>query len=353
MSGFIAAGGEAPQDWTAIAGWLQTQGLQLERGSMRQFASGLANLNFLITVNGRRAVLRRPPAGTLPPGAYDLERQHRVMSRLGPHFAHTPSALAYCTDTTVIGVPFLVIEFRDGLAISRTLPASLQGVPGVGGRLSQLMVESMADLHAIDPVQAGLADLGKPQGFCARQVQGWHKRATLVMQGEQMARVQAVTDWLSTHLPAERPARIVHLDYKLDNVLIDPATLRIGGVVDWEMATLGDPLFDLALMLLVWGQPGDHDFYQRNTCMPSDAADWWTRRQALHAYLQRSGHTLSEDELRFYWLLALLRNMVACAQLVALYRREAMPNASTLDLAQLVEQGLLHMQRLLDEPLDW
>lgn len=353
MSEFIAAERQAAQDWRAIAHWLQQQGLEMEPGSVRQFASGLANLNFLLTLNGRPAVLRRPPGGTLPPGAYDLERQHRVMSRLGAHFRYTPAVLAYCTDASVIGVPFLVIEFREGVAISRTLPAAFLGVPQAGARLSALMVNSLAELHAISPAEAGLEDLGKPQGFCLRQVQGWQKRASLVMEGEQLRSVQAITHWLAAHLPQERPACILHLDYKLDNVLVNPATLTIGGVVDWEMATLGDPMFDLALMLVVWGDPGDPAVYSRNACTPTDASGWWTRRQALQAYLDRRGTGLTEDELRFYWLLALLRNYVACAQLVALYKREAMPNASTLDLAALVDSGIAHTRRLLDEPLDW
>jgi aminoglycoside phosphotransferase (APT) family kinase protein len=359
MSEFITVERQAPQDWPAITHWLHQQGLELEPGSVRQFASGLANLNFLLTVNGKRAVLRRPPSGPLPPGAYDLARQHRVMSRLGAHFRYTPAALAYCTDASVIGVPFLLIEFREGVAISRTLPVAFQGVPEVGARLSALMVNSLAELHAVSPTAAGLEDLGKPQGFNARQVQAWLKRASLVMQGEPLRSVQAITQWLAAHLPPERPACILHLDYKLDNVLVhltpnkNPATLAIGGVVDWEMATLGDPMFDLALMLVVWGDPGDTAVYQRNACTPTDAPGWWTRRQALQAYLARTGLSLTEDELRFYWLLALLRNVVACAQLVALYQREAMPNASTLDLATLVEEGIAHAHKLLDKPLDW
>jgi aminoglycoside phosphotransferase (APT) family kinase protein len=353
MNGFLACEREAVQDWPAVASWLRTQGLALDTTRVRQFASGVANLNYLVSVNGQRAVLRRPPAGPLPPGAYDLTRQHRVMSRLPPHFPYTPRALAYCTDTGVIGVPFLVVEYREGVAIGKALPDSMRGIPDVGDALSRLMVESLAELHAIDPAAAGLADLGRPEGFNERQVHGWRKRAALVMEGDALQAVHEITDWLLAHLPAERPARILHLDYKLDNVLVDPATLTIAGVVDWEMATLGDPMFDLALMLVVWGQPGDSDHRRRNSCAPSDAPGWWTRRQALAAYLARSGQTLGEADLKFFWLLAELRNCVACAQLVALYRREHLPNASSLDLADVVATGLAYMRRLIHEPLDW
>lgn len=353
MSDFIAPAQEAAQDWEAIAHWLDGQGLKLDRGSVRQFATGAANLNYLIRVNGQRAVLRRPPAGPLPPGAYDLGRQYRVMTRLPAHFPGTPRALAYCSDTGVIGVPFIVIEHREGVAIGRELPPALRGVPDVGARLSQLMVESLAELHAIDPAAAGLADLGKPEGFNARQVQGWRQRAARVMSDDALAAVHEITDWLAAHVPPARPARIVHLDYKLDNVLVDPATLSIGAVVDWEMCTLGDPMFDLALMLAVWGQPGDTGTYESNNAMPSDAPGWWTRREVLAAYLERTGFTLTEDALKFFWLLAELRNCVACAQLLALYQRENMPNATPLDLAEVVSGGLAHMRRLTHEPLDW
>lgn len=350
---FIAPGREAPQDWEAVGRWLQAQGLALDRTGIRQFASGVANLNYLVSVDGRRSVLRRPPNGPAPPGAYDLERQYRVLSKLEPHFRHTPKAIAYCADAGVIGVPFLISEFRDGIAISRELPAALQDMPGIGERLSRLMVDSIGELHRIRPEHAGLDGLGRPEGFCARQVRGWRKRASLVLDAAQMDLVDAIAGWLAGHVPADRPASLLHLDYKLDNVLVAPSTLQIAGIVDWEMATLGDPLYDLVVMLVTWGQPDDHPVYLSMCCMPCEAPGWWTRRQALHAYLQRAGMTMTEADLKFYWLLALLRSFVAGAQLLALYRRESMPNASTANLAAVVAEGLAHTRRLVDEPLDW
>lgn len=353
MVTLIARDSEAVQDWPAIASWLQARGLDLALDSVRQFASGIANLNYLVTVNGQRAVLRMPPAGPVAPGAYDIERQYKVLSRLAGTFRYTPKALAYCPDTAVIGVPFLLMEFCDGLAISRTLPAEIANVPNIGAHLSELLVTSLAELHAISPSEVGLADLGRPDGFWERQVRGWHKRASLVLAGEEMRQAQAIIDWLAAHMPAARPASILHQDYKLDNVLINPVTLSIAGVIDWEMATLGDPLFDVALMLFASGEAGDEGIYRDFRAGPAEAPGWWSRRQTLDAYLAHTRTTLTEQDLKFYWLFALLRNSIASAQLVALYRRQAMPNASDRNLVELCAQGLARATYLTHEPLDW
>ena len=351
---FIDADKQAPQDWDAVARYLATQGRTLDRDAeIRQFASGVANMNYLISVDGRQAVFRRPPNADAPPGAYDFARQFKIQSRLGKALPLTPLGLAYCADTSVIGVPFLVSEFRRGVAISRALPEALVGTHDIGGKLSALLIGAMAQLHALDPAAAGLADLGKAEGFIGRQIQGWHRRAGRVLAGEQMRQMDVLHAWLVEHQPAEVPGTLVHLDLKLDNVLIDPETLTVQAIVDWEMATIGDPFYDLMLTLLVWGEPTDPPVYARQSCMPSDAPGWWTRRHALEAYQRETGRTLPERHLKFHWLLAMFRNIGAQAQLVALYAHEAMPNASTVDFASVFASTLDHAVKLTAAPLDW
>lgn len=351
---FIDADKQAPQEWDAISRYLATRGKTLDRDAgIRQFASGVANMNYLISVDGSPAVFRRPPNTDAPPGAYDFARQFKIQSRLGKLLALTPLGLAYCADTSVIGVPFLVSEFRKGIAISHELPEELIATHDVGGRLSALLVGAMAQLHGVDPAAAGLADLGKAEGFIGRQIQGWHKRAGRVLAGEQMRQMDVLKVWLVDHQPAEVPGTLVHLDLKLDNVLVDPETLTVQAIVDWEMATIGNPFYDLMLTLLVWGEPTDPPVYARQSCMPSDAPGWWTRRHALAAYQRETGRVLPERDLKFYWLLAMFRNIGAQAQLVALYEREAMPNASTVDFASVFASTLDHAVKLTTAPLDW
>ena len=351
---FIDKSLEAPQDWDAIGRYLHGQGMRLDREvEVRQFASGIANLNYLLSVDGKMAVFRRPPSGDLPPGAYDLARQHKVMSRLGRLLPTTPLSLAYCEDPSVIGVPFLISEFRKGIAISRELPERLRSIENIGGRLSKLMVEALTQLHRISPEEAGLSDLGRPEGFILRQVHGWHTRASRVMSEAQMKKVDALRDWLLANPPADCPGSLIHLDFKLDNVLIDPETLTVQAIVDWEIATIGDPLYDLVMMLIAWGEPDDIPVYARLCCSPCTAPGWWSRRRVLEAYLREMGKNISERDLKFYWLLALFRTFVAMAQLEALYARESMPNASTVDLLTLIDTTLDHSLALTSRALDW
>ncbi len=351
---FIDKDKAAPQDWDAIERFLKDQGLRLDREvEIRQFASGIANLNYLISVDGKPAVFRRPPNNDAPPGAYDFARQHKILSRLGKLLPTTPLGLAYCDDLSVIGVPFLISEFRKGIAIGLELPDRLSRVDDIGGKLSSLIVNALAQLHRISPEEAGLSDLGKAEGFIGRQVHGWHKRASRVLSADQMKKVEVLYAWLAAHQPAERAATLVHLDFKLDNVLVDPETLTVQGIVDWEMATIGDPFYDLMLMLLVWGEPGDPPVYVHQCCMPRRAPGWWTRRQALEAYEKAMGVRLREQDVKFYWLLAMFRNIGALGQLIVLYEREAMPNRSTIDMPVVLAAMLDHAAALTTGDLDW
>jgi aminoglycoside phosphotransferase (APT) family kinase protein len=351
---FIEPGREAAQQWDAVERYLRGLGMRLDRDvPIRQFASGVANLNYLISIDGKPAVFRRPPNNDAPPGAYDFARQHKILSRLGARLPTTPKSLAYCDDAAVIGVPFLISEFRRGITIGRDLPDSLAGVENIGGRLSAMIIGAMAQLHSIAPEEAGLGDLGRAEGFVARQIKGWRNRAARVMSAEQMRKIDTLRDALVALQPAERAGCLVHLDFKLENVLVDPATLAVQGIVDWEMATIGDPFYDLMLMLLVWGEPDDIPVYAGQSGMPRQAPGWWKRREALAAYQQTTGTALSERELKFYWLLALFRNIGAVAQLIALYEREAMANANHLDMPETVAAMLDHAVALIDRPLDW
>jgi aminoglycoside phosphotransferase (APT) family kinase protein len=354
VTAFIDKSLEAPQDWDAIERYLKGQGIRLDREvEIRQFASGIANLNYLLSVDGKLAVFRRPPSGDLPPGAYDFARQHKVMSRLGRLLPTTPLSLAYCEDPRVIGVPFLISEFRRGIAISRELPERLRSVENIGGILGKRMVEALVQLHRISPEEAGLSDLGRTEGFILRQVRGWHRRAFRVMSEEQMKKVDALRDWLVANLPGDCPGSLIHLDFKLDNVLIDPETLTVQAIVDWEMATIGDPLYDLVMVLIPWGEPDDIPVYARLCCSPCTAPGWWSRRRAFEVYLREMGRNISDRDLKFYWLLALFRTFVAHAQLHALYARESMPNASTVDRPTLINTTLEHSLELTSRALDW
>lgn len=351
---FVDLSQETTQDWDAVDLFLRRHGMKIDRDiSIRQFASGVANLNYLISIDGKPAVFRRPPNDDAPPGAYDFVRQHKILARLGRCLPTTPKSLAYCDDVSVIGVPFLISEFRTGITIGRELPDELAGVENVGGQLSAMIVGAMAQLHRISPSEAGLSDLGRAEGFISRQIKGWRNRASRVMSVEQLRKFDAIREALIALQPADRPGTLVHLDFKLENVLVDPLTLTVQGIIDWEMATIGDPFYDLMLMLLVWGEPDDIPVYARQCCMPCKAPGWWSRRQALDAYQRATDTRVSEADTKFYWILAMFRNVGALAQLVVLYEKETMSNANQLDMAVSLETMLDHAVKLIGTPLDW
>lgn len=360
---FVDRARRAPQDWQAVVAYLENTGLHVDRhAEIRQFAAGSANLNYQLTlVGGRKVVLRRPPDGPLPPGAHDVAREYKIYSRLGRRLPQVPLGLAFCNDSSVIGVPFIVFEFREGLSIGRELPRQLAPIAEIGDKLSRLIVESLAALHKVDPKEADLLDLGKGEGFIARQVRGWHQRARMVLADDAMRKVARLHDWLASNVPARQPIALVHHDYKLDNMLIDPDTLSINGVIDWEMATIGNPVFDLALTLTCWGGQHEAHPYAGVCRMPCEAPGWWTWRKVLETYLERSGLDLTEDELKFYWMLALLRTVVVYAQLQVLYARETgMQDKLTPGfcipadrLPSVVSSVLDHAVDLVGTQLDW
>ena len=182
-TGLRSAADSVPLDWNAVRTYLAGHGLRLDSDPPpRQFAGGLANLNYLIHLDGKPAVLRRPPMGDLPPGAYDMAREFRILSRLPDALPFIARGLHLCDDPTVIGQRFQIIEYRAGLVIREHLPPELAHRPDVGARLSQVLLETIAAIHAVDTKAVGLDDLGRPEGFIARGVAGWRKRGLAAME---------------------------------------------------------------------------------------------------------------------------------------------------------------------------
>lgn len=307
-------------DWGAVAAHLAGHGLRLDPAfTPRQFAGGLANLNFLLRIDDAWAVLRRPPDGPLPPGAHDMAREHRILSTLWRALPLAPRSLHLCTDAGIAGAPFQLLEFRQGIAVRGDSLSPLPATRETGAALSALLVETLAAIHAVDPAAVGLADLGRPAGFFARTAAGWIGRAERVAPGGLSPAARALADWLAAAevRDAERPT-LLHNDFKLDNVLIDPATRAPVAVVDWDMGTRGDPLFDLATLLSYWTEPGDPASMHELAQMPTAHAGFLTRAEAADAYARATGRDLSG--LKPYRVLTMLKLGVVFHQLHALHR---------------------------------
>jgi aminoglycoside phosphotransferase (APT) family kinase protein len=297
---------------------LSLPGLDLSRTfEVQQFPDGHSNLTYLVRYGGAELVLRRPPFGPVPPTAHDMTREYRWLDALSPVFPLAPRPYHLCTDPSVIGATFYVMERRHGIVVRSVEPVGLANRPDMRRGVSEALVDAMADLHAID-VSGGLSSLGKPSGFVERQVRGWTERWNKAKMAE-LPEMEMLAKWLAERLPRDpdRPT-VVHGDFKLDNVMLDPSNLRrLVAVFDWEMCALGDPLIDVGILLAYWtrNEPPDPDTLLSVTDRPG----WFTRDQIVEHYGVRSGRDLSG--IRFYEIFALFKIAVVIQQIFSRFAR--------------------------------
>lgn len=300
-------------DWRALAGYLAAQGLRADLSrAPRQFAGGLGNWNFLIEIDGRPFVLRRPPSGPLPAGANDMAREYRILSRLHPHFPVAPCSPLFCADPGVIGAPFLLIEYREGVVVRAEVPAELASRLDPQAFTSRA-VDVLARLHALDPAAVGLQDLGRPEGMVARQARNWTLRAQGAFDDRVPRALLDVAQWLAGPAPQAQRVSILHSDFKFDNLIVSPDSADIVALIDWDMGTLGDPLLDLAILLSYWAEPDDPPAMRALRQMPTAARGFPRRADVLAMYASRSG--IDVDTFKYYRVLALFKLCVVFQQI--------------------------------------
>lgn len=308
----------AAQAWDKLAAYLAGKSMAFAPNPPpQQFSGGFGNLNFLLEVDGKPVVLRRPPAGPLPPGGNDMGREHRVLSRLSRKFPLAPKAILFEPSDEVLGAPFFMMEYRPGLVVRGRLPDPLIGR---GAEVSRMLVETLAAFHRVRPEDVELGDLGRPAGFLERAVEGWIKRADVATDGTPPAIVATLAAWLRANKVPDPEPTLLHNDFKLDNVILDARDpVRPVAVLDWDQCTRGDPLFDLATFLSYWIEPSDppelHEFGQ----MPTAQAGFPTRRELVATYAQLSGRDTSN--FLFHRVLCNFKLAVVLLQLYARYRR--------------------------------
>lgn len=256
--------------------------------TLEQFSGGHSNLTYLLHAGEMEYVLRRAPLGPVAPKAHDMAREFRVLDAVHPHFPPAPRVHLLCEDPGVIGAVFYLMERRRGIILRSASPAEYARDSEWGARASVAFVDCLAALHTIDIQGHGLIGLGKPEGYLERQVGGWSERWRRA-RTEEIPAMDDVMRYLADCLPASGPPALVHNDYKLDNIMLDPADPgRISAVLDWEMATVGDPLSDVGLTLCYWLQAGQ----QPIGSMPA-AGGWFTREQIIHRYEDMTSRDLS------------------------------------------------------------
>lgn len=320
---FRGAAESVPIDRARLAAYLAGVGLPLDPNEpVRQFGTGLANINYRLAAGGRRLVLRRPPDGDLPPGAHDMAREHRILSRLWRVHPLAPESVHLCEDRSVIGVPFQLIDYRPGLVIKGDDRTHFEGKPEVARAMSDTLVATLISVHRVDCAAIGLDTLGKPEGFIARALKGWTGRGARLDVAPETARLLGeVSAWLERQPVQPRAPVLLHSDFKLDNMIVHPQTLAPVAIVDWDMGTRGDPLFDLATMLSYWTEPRDPPCMHALRQMPTAAPGFATRNEIVAAYARETGIDVSDwPALR---VLAMLKLAVVLLQLFALYQRGA------------------------------
>ena len=286
---------------------------------LRQFGGGHANLTYLVSFGDSEYVVRRPPLGPVAPSSHDMKREHRVLATLPDIFPLAPRSHLYCGDASIIGAEFHVMERRHGIVIRSDLPEEFKGKPALARRIGEMIVDTLAALHTADPAEAKLGDLGHPEGYVRRQLDGWIKRWHAA-KDKDLATVDETIAWLSKRVPSPQRASLLHNDFKLDNMIVsadDPA--RAVAVLDWDMCTRGDPLMDLGYMLNYWSEAGDSIPWRNAAFMPTWYPGFPTRGEAVQRYARKTGFTL--DDIRWYHVFGVFKLTGVIQQIYIRYLR--------------------------------
>ncbi len=289
--------------------------------SIERLQGGASNLTYLLRAGDSELILRTPPHGTKAKSAHDMGREHRVLSHLYPVFPYCPKPLHYCADAGIIGAPFFVMEKLEGVILRRDLPEGMPLGPRDARALCENLLDVHVELHRVDYAAAGLHGYGKPDGYGERQVSGWCRRY-VAARTEDVPDNAELMDWLTANLPeSQGPASVIHNDYKFDNVVLTqrPEGWRITGVLDWEMATIGDPMMDLGCSLAYWVQADDPAPMQSVRMMPTHLPGMMTRKEIIDYYCAHTA--LAPESFDFYYVFGLFRLAVIAQQIYFRFAR--------------------------------
>jgi aminoglycoside phosphotransferase (APT) family kinase protein len=286
-------------DLARLADWLRAQHLPWQPLSQQQFPRGHSNLTYLVRAGDQELVLRRPPFGSTVKSAHDMGREGRILQKLHPVFPLAPRVVALCDDTSVLGAPFYLMAPIRGAILRGAQPKDPIS-PEQMAALCRSFVQTLAALHGVNWKAAGLE--GKPEGFARRQVDGWTKRWNDA-KSEEVPAADEIARWLAERVPAQTAAAFIHNDYKFDNLVLAPDDpTRIVGVLDWEMATAGDPLMDLGTALGYWVEETDPEPLKAFAFGPTFQPGAFTRKQVIEEYARLTGRDVSHVD--FYTVLA-------------------------------------------------
>jgi aminoglycoside phosphotransferase (APT) family kinase protein len=300
-------------DVAKMHAWLRPFINEEQLPEVEQFRSGASNLTYLLRYPGRELVLRKPPVGTKAVSAHDMKREYLIQSRLQSVYPLVPNMIALCEDYLVMGSDFYVMEFVNGEIFRRDVP---EGITAADiSVMADSLINGLVQLHAVD--SAILQELNKGEGYVQRQVEGWSKRYRNALTDD-VPSAEKLMAWLSANQPNDVGSCIIHGDWRIDNMVFDLGNARIAGVLDWELATVGDPLMDLGSALAYWVDRDDEPAFASLRRQPSHLTGMPTRDEFVQRYLELSGRECKD--FTFYEVFGLFRLVVIIQQIWARYR---------------------------------
>lgn len=304
-------------DIEVLQQYLKKVDAQFAHIEIKQFPGGFSNLTYLLKAKNKEYVLRRPPFGANIKSAHDMGREFKVLSMLSPVYDKIPKPTLYCDDKTVIGAPFYIMERVRGIILRNTPPKDMNLTPELMHKISKNAIDNLADLHLLDIRKHGLDQLGKAEGYTKRQVDGWISRYEK-SKTDVLPAMEQVSEWMNKNIPTDNQACMIHNDYKYDNMVLsvdDPT--KILAVLDWEMATIGNPLMDLGTTLAYWAETND------SPALKPFNLTWLegnlNRQAVIDRYQEKTGFDI--NNIVFYFAFASFKLGVICQQIYARYKR--------------------------------
>ena len=323
------------------------EGLPEGKLEVWQFPSGASNLTYLVKIGDWEGVLRRPPLGPVPPKAHDMERESKLLMKIHEAFTLAPKPYFFTGDESIIGAQFYVMERRKGVIVDEEFPEGVEPTEELCRGISQMVADTLVELHAVDWREAGLEDLGRPEGFLQRQVKGWIGRYDEA-KTEEIEEVGPLTDWLTKDIPESPDPTIVHNDYKLNNLVLNPDDLtEVRAVLDWEMTTIGDPLLDLAVSLSYWVEPDDPQELKEVLPTVTDTPGFITRKEFIDYYAEKSGRDLSR--MHWYMVFGYFKLAVILQQIYARWHKGQTKDERFANFNERVRNLILHANALAEK----
>ena len=323
VGGKVRQGEEINTD--VITGWLRTQGLSVDDTvELTQYSGGASNWTYRLKYPQADLILRRPPRGTKAKGAHDMGREFRIQSMLKPVFPDVPDSVGHCDDESLIGSEFYVMHRIAGIIPRKHMPRGLSLSTEQTRQLCTHVWNKLIELHQVDLQASGLQALSKGEGYTRRQLDGWSQRFDKAKTWN-VSSFRKVRNWLDKHCPADVKLCMIHNDWRLDNVVLNPENpTEVIGVLDWELATVGDPLMDLGSALAYWVQADDNFLMKMLQRQPSSLPGMMTRQEIVQHYLKHSG--ISTPNWTFYEVFGLFRLAVIAQQIYYRYHHNQTRN---------------------------